>query len=214
MLTDRQDIAIWIFKPRYLVPRRSGPDSEFTILNEGILFQDNAPVPEPRDDGFDIFYFPAEDRTLERDEIGDFGNPDLVSADAHDQSVLIEAYELKTEVPFIESPRLVVILCGNKPNNLSRSEHLFLPSCLFLQIRNSTRGDFCGVSDSFPVGDAAAAATTTETENHLIRQVGFPLKRFQGDPNLARLAKSSVIKAANQITQSQRGAYKTAITGD
>jgi hypothetical protein len=47
MLTDGEDIAIWIFEPRDLVARGSGPDSEFTILNEGILFQDNAFVPEP-----------------------------------------------------------------------------------------------------------------------------------------------------------------------
>jgi hypothetical protein len=59
MLTDRKDIAIWIFEPGYLVTGGSGPDSEFTILNEGILFQDNALVPKPRDHGFDIFNFPA-----------------------------------------------------------------------------------------------------------------------------------------------------------
>src|ERR1700687_5745502 len=69
MLTDRKDIAIWIFEPRYLVTGGSGPDSEFTILNEGILFQDNAFVPEPRDDGFDIFYFPAQNRALQWSEI-------------------------------------------------------------------------------------------------------------------------------------------------
>src|SRR6202011_2839400 len=69
MLTDRKDIAIWIFEPRYFVTRRSGPDSEFTILDEGILFQDNAFVPKPPDDGFDIFYFPAQDRALQWGEI-------------------------------------------------------------------------------------------------------------------------------------------------
>ena len=59
MLTDRKDIAIWIFEPPYLVTRGSRPNSKLTILNEGILFQDNAFVPEPSDHGFDIFYFPA-----------------------------------------------------------------------------------------------------------------------------------------------------------
>ena len=34
MLTDRKDIAIWIFEPPYLVTRVSRPNSKLTILNE------------------------------------------------------------------------------------------------------------------------------------------------------------------------------------
>jgi len=126
MLTDGKDIAIWIFEPRYLVTRRSCPDSKLAILHEGILFQNNASVSEPSDDRFDIFHFPAQDRALQRSEIWDFCNPNLMPSDAHDQCVLIEAYKLTSEVSSIEGTRLVVILGGNKANHLSRSEHLFL----------------------------------------------------------------------------------------
>src|SRR3984893_13458346 len=127
VLTDGKDIAIWIFEPRNFVTRRSCPDSELAILHEGILFQDNASVPEPSDDGFDIFYFPAQNRALQWSEIWDFCNPNLMPSDAHDQCVLIEAYKLTSEVSSIEGTRLVVILGGNKANHLSRSEHLFPP---------------------------------------------------------------------------------------
>ena len=47
-------------------------NSKLTILNEGVLFQDIAFVPEPSDHGFDIFYFPAQDRTLQCSEIRTF----------------------------------------------------------------------------------------------------------------------------------------------
>src|SRR6266700_4190302 len=103
MLTDRKDIAIWIFEPPYLVTRGSRPNSKLTILNEGVLFQDIAFVPEPSDHGFDIFYFPAQDRTLQCSEIRDFCDPNLVPSDAHDQCVLIDAYKLKSEISFIEA---------------------------------------------------------------------------------------------------------------
>src|SRR5208283_3872839 len=119
MLTDGKDIAIWIFEPGYLVTRGSRPDSKLMILNEGILFQDNAFVLEPSDDGFDIFYFPAQDRALQWREIWDFCNPNLVPAHAHDQCELIEAYKLKSELSFIEGARLVVILGGNEANYFS-----------------------------------------------------------------------------------------------
>src|SRR3984893_6223651 len=109
MLTDGEYIAVWIFEPRYLVTRGSCPDSQFAILHEGILFQDNASVPEPSDHGFDIFHFPAQDRALQWNEIRDFCNSNLMPSDAHDQCVLIEAYKLKSEVSSIEGTRLVVI---------------------------------------------------------------------------------------------------------
>ena len=111
MLTDRKDIAIWIFEPPYLVTRGSRPNSKLTILNEGVLFQDNAFVPEPSDHGFDIFYFPAQDRTLQWSEIRDFCDPNLVPSDANDQCVLIDAYKLKSEISFIEGTRLPPLLC-------------------------------------------------------------------------------------------------------
>ena len=60
------------FEPPYLVTRWSRPNSKLTILNEGVLFQDIAFVPEPSDHGFDIFYFPAQDRTLQCSEIRTF----------------------------------------------------------------------------------------------------------------------------------------------
>jgi len=115
MLTDRKDIAVWIFEPRYLVTRGSCPNSKVTILNEGILFHDNALVLEPSNHRFDILNFPAKDRALQWSEIGDFCNPNPVPSDTHDQGVLIEAYKLKSEISFIEGARLVIILCGTKP---------------------------------------------------------------------------------------------------
>src|SRR5271170_5520168 len=124
MLTDGKDIAVRIFEPRYLITRGSCPDSKLTILNEGILFQDNASVTEPGRNRLDIFYFPAEDRALQWSEIRNFCNPDPVPSGAHDQCVLIDAYKLKSELSFIEGARLFVILCGNKANHLSRSKHI------------------------------------------------------------------------------------------
>ena len=121
MLTDRKDIAIWIFEPPYLVTRGSRPNSKLTILNEGVLFQDNAFVPEPSDHGFDIFYFPAQDRTLQWSEIRDFCDPNLVPSDANDQCVLIDAYKLKSEISFIEGTRLPPLLCLFEKNEIERA---------------------------------------------------------------------------------------------
>src|SRR6266403_5289689 len=98
MLTDGKDIAIWVFERRYLVARERCPNSKLAILNEGILFQNNAFVLEPSDDRFDIFYFPAQDRPLQWSEIWNLCNPNLVPSDAHDHCVLIKAYKLTSKV--------------------------------------------------------------------------------------------------------------------
>src|SRR5215469_13950512 len=123
MVAYGKNVAVWIFEPRYLVTRGRCPNSEFTILNKGILLESNPFIPKPGCHRFDVFDFPAEDGALQWRETRDLRNANHVPAGIHDQGILIQTHKLKSKLIFIEGTRLVVIPCRNKPNDFSRSEH-------------------------------------------------------------------------------------------
>ena len=124
MLAYGEDIAIGILEPGYLAAVGSGPDTEILVLREGIFLRGDAVVPEPGGDGFDVFDLPSEDGALQWREIRDFCNSQAVPTDAHHQRVLIEAHKLEFQFTFIEGPRLVVILCGNKQLGTTLARYL------------------------------------------------------------------------------------------
>ena len=119
VLADGEDVAVGVLEPGYFAAVGGGPDAEGLVLGEGILFRGDAAVAEPGGDGFDVFDLPAEDGALQWSEIGNFCDANHVAADVHDQGELIEAYELKSKLAFVEGPRFVVVLCGNEADHLS-----------------------------------------------------------------------------------------------
>src|ERR1700694_4057176 len=102
MLADGKDVAVGVFEPGDLAAIRGGPDAEGLVLGKGILFRGNAAVTEPGGDGFDVFDLPAEDGALQRREIRDLCDANHEAAGVHDQGILIEAHELKSELAFIK----------------------------------------------------------------------------------------------------------------
>src|SRR5262249_1696241 len=119
MLTYGKNVAIRIFEPSHFVAPRGGPDSELAILNERVFFWSDPSFGEPGSHRFDVFYFPAQHRALQRGEIRRLGNPDIVPADSHHQCILIDAHKFESELPLIKGPRFVVVPGEYKSNHFA-----------------------------------------------------------------------------------------------
>src|SRR5271156_3257589 len=119
VLRDAQYVAVWILEPGDLITAWGGPNAEFAILDERVLFDFHAPLRKPACDGFDVFDFPSEDGGLQGSEIRDFCDPNFVPSDAHDERIRIETHEFATELALIECPRPFVVAGWNEPDHLS-----------------------------------------------------------------------------------------------
>src|SRR6266446_5468000 len=118
MLADAEDVAVGVFEPGYFAAVGRGPDTEVLVLHEGIFLRGNATVSEPDRDGLDVFDLPSQNGALQRLEIRHFGNANHVAADGHDQGKLIQAYELKSKLAFVEGARFAVVRRGDKADHL------------------------------------------------------------------------------------------------
>jgi hypothetical protein len=119
MLSYGQDVALRIFEPRHFVAAGSRPTSEFTVWRERILFQVDAAIFEPGSRRLDVLHFPAKDRAWQWRKIGIFVIRILWPPTLITKAKLLLTHKNRLQFAFVESPGVVVVLCGNEYDHLS-----------------------------------------------------------------------------------------------
>ncbi len=117
MLTDAEDVSVWILEPGDLIASGCGPDAKFLVLNEGIFFKGDAARFEPGDESFDIPRFPTEDGVGGGSELLHFGDTDHGVAGLHHQGESVVADEPEAQLVFVELARSLGICSGNKSDH-------------------------------------------------------------------------------------------------